>query len=574
VDKPVILLVNDDVRTLEALTDDVRRRFATHYKVVGERSPATALETLNRLAGQSGEVALLVAAQTTAGTNGVDFLLRAHELCPAAKRMLLIGRGTWASGEAVAHAMTLGQIDGYLFNPWWPVEQWLYLPVSELLAEWEKARAPTFEPVRIIGQRWQARAHEIRDFFSRGGMPYGFYESDSQAGRRLLEEAGQDGARLPVLVFYTGHVLVDPTIAEIVEALGFKTRPDDGVYDVVIVGAGPAGLAAGVYAASEGLRTLLLEPEVPGGQAGTSSRIRNYLGFPRGISGEDLTYRALEQAWLFGADIVLAQSCAGLVVRDRDRVVLLADGNEVLSDAVVIATGITWRRLDVPALEALVGAGVFYGAAGSEARAMLGQDVFVVGAGNSAGQAAIHLARYAASVTILARGETLRASMSDYLVQEITQTPNIRVRLRTEVVDGAGRARLERLTLRDRVSGALDTMPAAALFVLIGGEPRTQWLAGTLERDDRGFVLTGGDLLQDGKPPQGWPLSRPPALLETSVPGVFAVGDARYRSVKRVAPAVGAGAIAVQLIHEYLEARRLQQAHQPSPEGTDRIGRA
>jgi len=356
-----------------------------------------------------------------------------------------------------------------------------------------------------------------------------------------------------VVVFHTGKVLVDPAIAELVAALGFKTRPDEGTYDVVIVGAGPAGLAAGVYAASEGLRTVVLEPDVPGGQAGTSSRIRNYLGFPRGVSGDDLTYRALEQAWLFGADIVLAQSCTGLAVRGRDRVVLLADGSEVMSRTVVIATGVAWRRLDVPALEALVGAGVFYGAAGSEARAMVGQDVFVVGAGNSAGQAAIHLARYAASVTILVRGEALGVSMSDYLVQEITDTPNIQLRLRTEVIDGAGRTRLERLTLRDRVSGVTESTTAAALFVLIGGEPRTQWLSGTLQRDDHGYVLTGGDLLQDGKSPQGWPLERPPALTETSVPGVFAVGDVRYRSVKRVAPAVGAAAIAIQLVHEHLE---------------------
>jgi thioredoxin reductase (NADPH) len=553
-DKPIILLMNAEVRELEALVDDLRGRFGTDYDVVGERSSTAALETINQLAGQPEELALIVTATTEA--NGVELLSRAHELHPAAKRVLLIGRGTWASGEAIAHAMTLGQIDGYLFNPWKPRERWLYLPVTELLADWEKARTPTFEPVRVVGQRWQARAHEIRDFFSRAGLPYGFYASDSQAGRRLLEEADQDGARLPVVVFHTGTVLVDPPAAELVEALGFKTRPDEGSYDVVIVGAGPAGLAAGVYAASEGLRTLVLEPDVPGGQAGTSSRIRNYLGFPRGISGDELIYRAVEQAWLFGADIVLAQSCAGLAVRGRDRVVLLGDGSEVMSRSVVIATGVAWRRLGVPSLESLVGAGVFYGAAGSEAHAMLGQQVLVVGAGNSAGQAAIHLARYAGSVTIVVRGTALSASMSDYLIQEISETPNIRIRLRTEVVDGDGRARLERLTLRDRLTGATETIPAAALFVMIGGEPRTQWLAATLQRDERGYVLTGGDVHRNANAPQGWPLERPPALLETSIPGVFAIGDVRYRSVKRVASAAGAGAIAVQLVHEYLDEQR------------------
>jgi thioredoxin reductase (NADPH) len=358
-----------------------------------------------------------------------------------------------------------------------------------------------------------------------------------------------------VVVFHSGRVFVDPSNAELAEALGFGTRPGAGAYDLVIVGAGPAGLAAAVYAASEGLRTLVVEPQVVGGQAGTSALIRNYLGFPRGISGNDLANRALEQAWLFGANLVLAEQATGLRSRGPDRLVRLSDGSEVTARAVVIASGVSWRRLGVPHLEALVGAGVFYGAARAEARAMQGQDVFVVGAGNSAGQASVELAKHAASVTILVRDGALGQSMSDYLVQEIEHAPNIAVRLHTEVVDGHGDRRLERLVLRDRRSGVTEDVPAAALFVMIGAEPRTEWLAGSVERDDRGYILTGHDLLRAGKPPAGWPRLRPPLLLETSIPGVFAAGDVRYRSVKRVASAVGEGAVAVQLVHDYLKER-------------------
>jgi thioredoxin reductase (NADPH) len=343
-------------------------------------------------------------------------------------------------------------------------------------------------------------------------------------------------------------VLEDPTDADLVESLGMKTRPTSSSCDVVVVGAGPAGLAAAVYASSEGLETMVLEPEIPGGQAGTSSLIRNYLGFQRGISGEELAVRAVEQAWLFGADFVLTQTVAGIAARGDVRVVRTADGSEVSARAVVLASGVTWRRLGVPALEAHVGRGVFYGAAGSEARALAGQDVLVVGAGNSAGQAALHLARHARSVTMVVRGPGLGVTMSDYLVTVVAETPNIEVLLGTEVVDGAGAGGLESVTLLDRASGARREVPATALFVLIGAEPRTEWLAGAVARDERGFVLTGRDLERDG----GWPLTRPPLLLETSLPGVFAAGDVRARSVKRVAAAAGEGATAVQLVHEYL----------------------
>jgi thioredoxin reductase (NADPH) len=549
---PILLLVSDQGRVLEALAGDLGRRFGAEYRILGERSPAAALATLERLAARSEEVALLIAAQQMREMGGVDFILRAHELHPTAKRVLLVGRRRWTPANPAVRAMTLGQIDDYLFEPWLPLGRWLYLPITQVLADWVPSKAPSFEGIRIVGERWGPRAHELRDMLTRMGIPHGWYLADSQAGRELLQEAGQDGSRLPVVVFHSGRVFVDPSDAELAEGLGFGTRPAAAAYDLVIVGAGPAGLAAAVYAASEGLQTLVVEPRVVGGQAGTSSLIRNYLGFPRGIGGGVLANRALEQAWLFGAHLVLTQRAMGLRAHGRDRLVRLSDGSEIAAAAVVVASGVSWRRLGVPQLEALLGAGVFYGAAGAEARAMEGQDVFVVGAGNSAGQASVHLARYAASVTILCRGEALGHSMADYLVQQIKRAPNVAVRLHTEVVDGRGGRRLEGLTLRDRRSGTTQHLPAAALFVMIGAEPHTEWLAGTIERDDRGYILTGHDLLRAGRPPPGWPRQRPPLLLETSIPGVFAAGDVRYRSVKRVASAVGEGAVAVQLVHEYL----------------------
>jgi thioredoxin reductase (NADPH) len=548
---PILFLVDDRAKVLEALAGDLERRFGGDHRIVAEGAPGAALEALEELAGRGEEVALVVAGQKMAGLPGVLFLLRAHELHPSAKRVLLVGRRDWTAANPAVRAMALGQIDTYLFEPWLPVGRFLYLPVTQVLADWAPSRGPTFEGIRIVGPRWGTRSHELRDMLTRMGIPHGWYQATSAAGRRLLEEAGQDGSRLPVVVFHSGLVFVDPSDAELAAALGFGTRPAAGSYELVIVGAGPAGLAAAVYAASEGLDTLVVEPQVAGGQAGTSTLIRNYLGFPRGVGGGDLANRALEQAWLFGANLVLSQRVTGLRADGRRRLVRLSDGAEIGADAVVVASGVSWRRLGVPRLEALVGAGVFYGAAGAEARAMEGQEVFVVGAGNSAGQAALHLAKYAASVTLVARGPDLAASMSDYLVQGIEQAPNVTVRLRTQVVDGLGDRRLEGLRLRRRDDGAAEEVPAAALFVMIGGEPRTEWLAG-VARDDRGYILTGHDLLGPDGPPAGWPLKRPPLLLETSIPGVFAAGDVRHRSVKRVASAVGEGAVAVQLVHQHL----------------------
>jgi thioredoxin reductase (NADPH) len=543
--QPVIFLVADDGRVLDGLAGDLGTRFGADYRVLAERSPGAALAALESLAAAATDVALVVAARTMAELGGLELLSRVHELHPGAKRVLLEHRGEWTSGEPIVRAMTLGQLDYVLFRPWKPIEQNLYLPVSDFLAGWETSRAPGVEVIRVVGPTWAASSHKLRDTLARTGIPYGFYPDDSVGGRRLLEEAGEDGSRLPVVVFRSGMVLVDPSYAELVTALGLQTRPAAGGCDLVIVGAGPAGLAAAVYAASEGLQTRVLEPSVPGGQAGTSSLIRNYLGFPHGLSGQDLTWRMFQQAWLFGAELILAQAATGLTVRGPDRVVRLSDGGEVAARAVILATGVAWRRLGVPALEALAGSGVFYGAAGTEARAVRGEHVFVVGAGNSAGQAALHLARSAASVTIVAIEHDLGERMSDYLVQQILATPNIVRRMHHEVIDGHGRRRLEGLTIRDRDSGVTQAVDASAVFVLIGAEPRTEWLDGVVERDQRGYVRTGRDLA-------GWPLERAPMLLETSLPGVFAAGDVRDRSVKRVASAVGEGAIAVQLVHEYL----------------------
>ncbi len=452
-------------------------------------------------------------------------------------------------------AIAVGQVDFHLWNPWYPLERILYPAVSEFISVWGRSQDAPVVPIRICGLRDSPRSHELRDVLTRAGIPFWFFEEGSDEGRALLEEAGATGGRLPVVVMFTGVVLEDPSNADVVSTLGMKTRPDVEGCDVLIVGAGPAGLAAAVYAASEGLNTMVLEPVVPGGQAGTSALIRNYLGFHHGISGEELIGRAVEQAWLFGIDFVLTQKATDVVVRGHDRIVRTTDGSEVAAGAVILATGIEWRRIRIPALEALVGAGVFYGAASTEAKAMRGRDIFVVGAGNSAGQAVLHLARYAASVTMLVRRTSLASTMSDYLVREIAAAPNVIVRFGVELIEGGGDGQLETITIRERTTGKASALAADALFLLIGAEPHTDWLPDAIERDGHGYVLTGRDLVRQGRLPADWPLERAPFLLETSVPGVLAVGDVRYGSVKRVASAVGEGAIAIQLVHEYLADR-------------------
>jgi thioredoxin reductase (NADPH) len=547
--KPVLFLVDDDPRVAQALEDDLSRRFGQDFFVVGTSRASDGLATLHGLAGQEQPVALLIASHAMHEMPGVDFLGQAHEMHPLAKRVLLVDRD-YSARSPVVQAMTLGQADYHLTKPWL-LEQDLYREVSEFLAEWAKDQEAGFELFYLVGRLQDRGTNTLRELLTRFYVPFHFHDADSGPGRRLLDQHSLSGSRLPVLIRHDGYTVTEPTIAQIIASVGGTTRIDLAECDVVIVGAGPAGLAAAVYAASEGLQTVVLEETVSGGQAGNSPMIRNYPGFPHGVSGHELTRMACEQAWLFGAHMVFAQRVAGLECRGVQRIVHLADGHQVRARAVIVAPGIAWRRLGVPRLEALVGAGVFYGVAGAEAQAMAGHDVFVVGAGNSAGQAALHLARYARQVTMLVRGDSLARSMSEYLIQEIEATGNVAVCLHTEVTDGHGTGHLECLTVRDRQQGRIREVPASALFVLIGGEPRTQWLPAAVQLAD-GYIRTGRDVRSDGASPDRWPLDRPPLPMETSVPGVFAVGDARSRSIKRVASAVGDGATAIRLVQEYL----------------------
>jgi thioredoxin reductase (NADPH) len=550
--RPVLLAVDDDPAALGVLRRELGKRYGADYRVICHGDAEAGLRDLQQVQADGGQVALVLADQWMPTMTGVAFLTRAHRLHPTAQRALLIDWGDRSTAEPILQAATFGQIDDWIDKPTQPGDERFHQAISGFLYEWARLHGPRFQAVRVVGDQWSARSHELRDLLSRNSIPFGFYPVDSPQGQRLLGAAGASGGQLPVVVLFDGRVLVDPSNAAVAEALGVRTRPGATTYDLTVVGAGPAGLAAAVSAASEGLRTTVLEHEAIGGQAASSSKIRNYLGFPRGLSGAELAQRAYEQAWLLRADFVYGPSAVGLRTAGPDRVVRLRDGSQAASRAVVLATGVSYRRLGVPGLEALVGAGVFYGAAASEAQAMQGQEVFVVGGANSAGQAAVHLARYASHVTLLVRGSSLAATMSDYLVRELQAAPNVTVRLGVEVVGGHGDGRLTSLTLKDRRSGATTAVPATALFVLIGAAPHTGWLPQTIQRDRWGFVVTGADLLRDGTPPPAWPLDRPPMPFESSMPGVFVVGDVRHGSTKRVAAAVGEGSVAVQLVHQYL----------------------
>ena len=546
--RPVVLLA-DGSRTRGRVEAELRKRYGTDYRVVTAGSAQEALDALGELRDGQGQVSLVLAGQWLPDATGTELLARVRQLDPAARRVLLIAWGDQASVTAVVQATVLGDLDAYVVRPGTPPDEVFHRSVTEQLGEWARSNLPGIEVVRVVGQEWAARSHELRELLGRNGIPFSFYPADSPEGQRLLER--ESGKALPTVVMFDGRVLADPSNAEVAEALGVLTKPGSGRYDVTVIGAGP-GLAAAVYGASEGLSTVVVEPEAIGGQAGTSSLIRNYLGFPSGVSGGDLAVRAYTQAWSFGAEYVYGNPATSLRPEGSELVVTVADGTEVRSRAVVVASGMAYRRLGIPALDALTGAGVFYGAAASEAKAVQGSEVFVVGGANSAGQAAVHLAKYAAQVTLLVRGRSLADSMSEYLIREIDAAPNIAVRCRVAVTGGAGQNRLESLTLTDLESSAAETVAAGALFVLIGAEPRTQWLPDTVRRDQSGFVITGTDLLDDGRPAGDWPLRRLPMFLESSLPGVFAVGDVRYGSVKRVASAVGEGSTAIRLVHDYL----------------------
>jgi thioredoxin reductase (NADPH) len=556
--KPVLLAVDDDLIALATIEHELRQRYGSYYHVACEGSPEAGMRTLQELGAAGEEVAVVLADQWMPGMTGVEFLTHARPLYPGAKRALLFERGNRTTREPILQAMALGQIDSYVPKPERPPDEEFHREIARFLDEWTRDYRPASVAVRLIGEPWSARSHELRDVLSRSGIPHAFSSADSKEGRELLARVDKTVAQLPVVIVFDRLALVDPDNAEIVDAFelispfGLNTLSDVRDFDLVIIGAGPAGLAAAVYGSSEGLRTVVVERETFGGQAGTSSLIRNYLGFSRGVSGSELAWQAYQQAWLFGASFRLARHTIALHYGPEQLVVSLSDGTEVAGRAAIVATGASYRRLGVPSLEALQGAGVFYGAAVSQAQGMKGQEVYVVGGGNSAGQAARHLSKHARRVTLLVLGESLAAHMSQYLIEEIEATDNIQVRLNTQVIDGGGQGRLEHLVLEDRASGLTETFPAAALFVLIGARPHTGWLPEEVMRDERGYIITGSDLLRDGSPPAGWPLERPPMLLETSVPGVFAAGDVRCGSAKRVASAVGEGSIAIQMVHEYL----------------------
>jgi thioredoxin reductase (NADPH) len=549
-----VLLLADDSGTQDRVEAELRKRYGADYQVIKAGSANAALGVLGELSDSGRQVSLVLADQWLSGASGTELLARVRQLHPGARRVLLITWGDQARVEPMLQATILGDIDAYVVKPGPPPDERFHRFITEQLDEWGRSNLPGLEVVRVVGEEWSARSHELRELLGRNGVPFGFYSADSPDGQRLVGESWAAQNDLPAVVLYDGRVLADPSNSQVGEAIGVQTKPGAGRYDVTVIGAGPAGLAAAVYSASEGLSTVILEPEAIGGQAGTSSLIRNYLGFPTGVSGGDLAVRAYTQAWNFGAEYVYGSSATGLRAGGSQLTVTLAGGSEVCSRAVIVATGMAYRRLAIPALDALTGAGVFYGAAATEARAMKDREVFVVGGANSAGQAAVHLARYAAQVTVLVRGQSLADTMSDYLIREIESAPNIAVRYKVAVTDGAGRSRLESLTLIDLQTGAAETVAAAALFVLIGAEPRTQWLPATVRRDQPGFVLTGNDLLENGRPQADWPLQRMPMFLESSLPGVFAVGDVRHGSVKRVASAVGEGSIAIRLVHDHLGA--------------------
>ena len=551
VQEPVLLLV-DGSRTLGRVKAELHKRYGADYQVITTESMPEALDSLERLRDDRRQVSLVLTGQSLPAATGTELLARVRHLHPAARRLLLISWGDPAGWESLLQATAIGDIDAYVAAPVIVPDERFHRVVTEQLDEWGRSNLPGFEAVRVVGEEWAARSHELRELLGRNGVPFGFYPANGPEAQRLLANAGSAAPALPVVVMFDGRVLVDPSNTQVAEAIGVQTKPGVGLYDVTVIGAGPAGLAAAVYGASEGLSTIVLEPEAIGGQAGTSSLIRNYLGFPMGVTGADLAERAYTQAWNFGAEYVYGSPADELRHEGSELVVTMADGSEVRSRAVVIATGMAYRRLGIPALDALTGTGVFYGAAASEARAMKDRDVFVVGGANSAGQAALHLARYAAQVTLLVRGSSLADSMSEYLTREIESAPNIAVRLRAAVTGGAGTDRLERLSLTDLDSGATESAAAVALFVLIGAEPRTHWLPAAVRRDPSGFVLTGTDLLDGGRVREEWPLQRLPMFLESSLPGVFAVGDVRHGSVKRVASAVGEGSIAIRLVHDHL----------------------
>jgi thioredoxin reductase (NADPH) len=551
--KPVLLTVDDDPEVLRAVERDLRSRYAERFRVLRADSGSAAMEALKGLKRRGDAVALLLVDQRMPQMNGVEFLGQAMALFPSAKRVLLTA---YADTDAAIHAINDAKIQHYLLKPWDPPEEHLYPVLDDLLEDWQGSYRPPFEGVRVLGTRWSPQSYNLRDFLGRNQAPYQWIDvetADKVAEvRRLVDATGAEAANLPMVLFPDGTSLSNPTIGQLAEKLGLRSRPEVAFYDLVIVGGGPAGLAAAVYGASEGLRTVMIEMEAPGGQAGMSSRIENYLGFPSGLSGGDLARRAVTQARRFGVEILAPQQVTGVRVEGPSRFVKLAEGTDIGCKVLLIATGVSYRKLNVPGAERLQGSGVYYGSAMTEALSCEGEDVYIVGGANSAGQAAMHFSRYARRVVMLVRGDSLSASMSQYLIDQIKKTPNISVEPHSQVVEMHGETHLEGISIKCSDTGDTTTVPTNMLSIFIGAEPNTDWLSGVVERDNRGFIYTGSDLVRNGKRPAGWTLERDPFWPETSVPGIFAAGDVRHGSVKRVASGVGEGSIAVQFTHQYL----------------------
>jgi thioredoxin reductase (NADPH) len=548
--KPIILTVDDEEQVRNAVERDLRRHFRKEYRIIKASSGAEALETAHRLKQRNDAIALFLVDQRMPEMSGTEFLSEARGIFPQARKVLLTA---YADTEAAISAINTVGLDHYLMKPWTPAEENLYPILDDLIADWEATATVPYDGIRVAGTLWSASSHNIKDFLARSQIPYQFLdiERDAQA-RALVEQANEGTYRLPVVFCPDGSVLVEPSLTEVAEMAGLRTQATKPFYDLIVVGAGPAGLAAAVYGASEGLHTLLIERETPGGQAGTSARIENYLGFPKGLSGADLARRATAQASRFGAEILSAQEAVSIGLRDPYRVVTLADGSELACRALVIATGVSVRELDVPGINAVTGAGVYYGAARTEATNYKGEHVFVLGGANSAGQGAVFLSQYVAQVSMLVRG-SLAASMSRYLIEQIERRDNIDVQLGEEVVELHGSERLEAITIRHRETGETRREATPALFVFIGASPHTEMLGDLVELSSAGFVLTGPDLFVNGKRPAGWKLKRDPYLMETSVPGIFAAGDVRHGVMRRVASAVGQGSTVINFVHEYLK---------------------
>jgi thioredoxin reductase (NADPH) len=550
--RPSILTVDDDPGVSRAVARDLRRQYGENYRIVRAESGPQALDALREIKLRGEEVAALLADYRMPQMSGIEFLEQAMDLFPHARRVLLTA---YADTDAAIQAINVVDLDHYLLKPWDPPEEKLYPVLDEQLQEWLRSDRQPVRQVRVIGHRWSPRSYEVRDFLARNSVPFRWHsldDADCEASR-LLAAANQDGSRLPVVVTPDGDPMVEPSDAELADRVGLTTRPSTDFYDLIVIGGGPAGLGAAVYGGSEGLRTVLVERLATGGQAGTSSRIENYLGFPEGVSGGQLTERARRQALKFDVELLTTRDVVSLQPRGAARVVRFDDGTELSAHTVILATGVSYRTLDAPGLSDLTGRGVFYGASTTEGPSCVGQDVYLVGGANSAGQAAMYFARHAKRVRLVVRADTLNRSMSRYLIDQLATQDNIEVLTCHEITGGTGTDHLETLTLRHNKTGETTTVPASWLFAFIGAAPRTDWLDGTVSRDELGFVLAGPDLVPDGARPAGWDLDRPPYHLETSLPGVFVAGDVRAASVKRVASAVGEGAMAVTLVHRYLE---------------------